>query len=219
MDSLRQKQAQYGVLQALLGAMPAVPPRELPKVDLPAEVVGFPLEIDGLAVGLFLVADRRKYHTFFYIKARKAGSSGRTGAKTWPVCSLGSLGIPAPCPSESRIVSAVTSRLTRDSPFRPSSRMICRKSMRLGWHTTSRMEGRSTKLEDKKERELKFPLFSLTILYCRLVILAGCSHRHLSPRYQEGPLADRHPPRRARRQRRCRRSRDRCHGCRPRLHR
>jgi len=89
LDSLRKKQAQYGVLQSMVGAMPAVPVAELPKVELPEEVVNFPLVVEGVLVRLFIVADRRKYHTFFYVKARKAGSSGRLGARMWSVCSLG----------------------------------------------------------------------------------------------------------------------------------
>ena len=89
MDALGQKQAQYGVLRSIVAAMPAVPPSELPRVELPPEVAMFPLDISGSAVRLFLGADRRKYHTYFYIKARKAGSSGRLGARSWPVCSLG----------------------------------------------------------------------------------------------------------------------------------
>jgi len=89
LDTLQQKQAQYGVLRAMLGAMPAVPPAELPKVVLPPEVALFPLDISGSPVRLFVGSDHRKYHTYFYVKARKAGSSGRLGARTWPVCSLG----------------------------------------------------------------------------------------------------------------------------------
>jgi len=89
LDSLRQKQAQYGVLQAIVGAMPGVPASQLPEVELPEEAVKFPLYIEGVLVRLFMVAARSKYHTFFYINARKAGSSGRSGARKWPVCSLG----------------------------------------------------------------------------------------------------------------------------------
>lgn len=89
MDTLGQKQAQHGVLRAIVAAMPAVPPAELPRVELPPEVAMFPLDISGSAVRLFLGTDRRKHHTYFYIKARKSGSSGRLGARSWAVCSLG----------------------------------------------------------------------------------------------------------------------------------
>jgi len=86
MDSLRQKHATFGVLQSLRSGAPAIVQEELPQVVLPQEALDYPWIQDGALVQLFLMVDRRKWHTFYYIKARLDGIGG---SSKWRVCSLG----------------------------------------------------------------------------------------------------------------------------------
>lgn len=89
-DALRKKHAEYSVLDALRGMAPAVTKKKLRVAKLPPEAAAFPTHMDGSLALLFLVADRRPNHTFYYIKAREAtGSSALNGARKWRVCSLG----------------------------------------------------------------------------------------------------------------------------------
>ena len=89
MDSLKRKHAEFSVLDAVRGLVPTVSAEELPDAELPLEAAKFPTHLEGCLTLLFLVSDRRPNHTFYYIRAREAGRSGRDGAKKWRVCSLG----------------------------------------------------------------------------------------------------------------------------------
>lgn len=90
MDSLRKKHAEFSVLDALKGMAPAVSPKQLLVSRLPPEAAAFPDHVGGKLALLFLVADRRPHHTFYYIRAREAtGQSALKGAEKWRVCSLG----------------------------------------------------------------------------------------------------------------------------------
>lgn len=90
LDSLKKKHTEFSVLEAVRGLVPAVSVEELPKVGLPPRAAEFPTRQGGQLVLLFLVADRRANHIFYYIRAREAtGRSALNGAKKWPVCSLG----------------------------------------------------------------------------------------------------------------------------------
>ena len=81
-ESLRRKHQRHSLFNAVLGIDSAVPETQLPKEPLPDDVLGLELFHDGQLVQIHLVTDRRRQHTYYYLKAR-------AGAERWTVARLG----------------------------------------------------------------------------------------------------------------------------------
>jgi len=85
---VQDKYREVGVLDSLMGMVPATPARELPRVKLPAEACEVTLQFEGRPVMLMLVEDKRPNHIYYYIRAR-VGWGGGVASKRWSVASLG----------------------------------------------------------------------------------------------------------------------------------
>jgi len=88
-------QERHATASAWRGILEGIPAQDVPTsaevtsgpdVTLPPAVAEVPLELEGEPITLLFVRDRRKYHSFYYIKASSGQGDGR---RRWTVSSLG----------------------------------------------------------------------------------------------------------------------------------
>ena len=80
--AVAEQHAEHGPTNVLLGLQPVLKQRDITEIALPPEVHELPPTKDGELVLLTLVADRRHYRTFYYLRCR-------AGRQRWQIARLG----------------------------------------------------------------------------------------------------------------------------------